>query len=272
MPLTLTEVPLDRIVFAGSLPEPDRTFLESMAQLGLLTAIDLRALPDGTYSIDEGRRRVAAARRLGWTGIRAVVEPAAEAAHAQDLKAIVVNTHRKNLRQLDLARHADRLLRANDWNQSQLARLIHINRSSLSRMLKVLQCPDLVAAIEDEGLEFGAAKALAPLRPADRAELLAHLRQIADRDGKFPSVRQVEALVSIRQGQAPVPEVPLARLSALVKELQSVNVPVRIQILRGKQSHLKITMVLDDTDEYWVRAFASHNVGVLGDPPSEGAS
>jgi ParB/RepB/Spo0J family partition protein len=225
MPLTLTEVPLDRIVFAGSLPEPDRAFLESLAQLGLLTAIDLRALPNGTYSIDEGRRRVAGARRLGWSTLRAVVEPAGEAIHSQDLKAIIVNTHRKNLRQLDLARHADRLLRANDWNQTQLARLIHISRSSLSRMLKVLQCADLVAAIEDEGLEFGAAKALAPLRPADRAELLAHLRQIADRDGKFPSVRQVEALVSIRQGQDPLPVVPPARLPALVKELQTATSP-----------------------------------------------
>jgi ParB/RepB/Spo0J family partition protein len=272
MALTLTEVPLDRIVSAASLPEPDRALLESMAQLGLLVAVDLRAQPDGTYQIDEGHRRVAGARRLGWTTIRAVVEPAGEAVHSQDLKAIIINTHRQNLRQLDLARHAHRLLRQSDSTQTQLARLIHISRSSLSRMLKVIQCPDLVTAIEDEGLEFGAAKALAPLRPADRAELLTHLRQIADRDGKFPSVREVEALVSVRQGQDPLPVVPPAHLPALVKELQTVNVPVQIKILRGKQSHLKITVVLDDTDEYWVRAFASNNEGASGDPPSEGAS
>lgn len=272
MALTLTEVPLDRIVFAGTLPQPDRDLLESMAQLGLLVPIDLRAQPDGTYLIDEGHRRVAGARRLGWTTIRAVVEPEGEARHSPDLKAIVINTHRQNLRQLDLARHAHRLLRQSDATQTQLARLIHVNRSSLSRMLKVVQCPDLVAAIETEGLEFGAAKALAPLRPDDRAALLAHLRQIADRDGKFPSVREVEALVSIRQGQDPLPELPPARLPALVKELQTVNVPVQVKILRGKQSHLKITVVLDDTDEYWVRAFASSSEGASGDLPTEGTS
>lgn len=272
MAVTITQVPLDRILTPESLPEPDRLLRESMAEFGQFIAIELHAQPDGTYRLDEGRKRLATARKLGWTTLRAVVELAGKDVLSPDLKAIIVNTHRKNLQQLDLAEHAWRVLRESDCTQAKLARQIHVNRSSLARMLKVRACPDLVSAIQTEGLEFGAAKALAPLLPADRAELLSQLRQMADEHGKFPSVRQVEELIRVRQGQAALPNVLPAHLPVLMKEFQTMNTPTKIRVSRGKQTQVKVSLVLDDTDEYWINALVNETGRDDADEPMDGSA
>jgi hypothetical protein len=54
------------------------------------------------------------------------VERPDDAAHPRDLKAIVINTQRKNLRQLHAARHARRLIREGHYVRAELARELHL--------------------------------------------------------------------------------------------------------------------------------------------------
>lgn len=248
MPLSLLDVSLDRIVTDETCRRPDRMLLDSMVRHGQLGAVELRALPDGRYQLEDGSRRCAVARRLGWKTVRAVVTPADEAACPRDLKAIVANTRRKNLKQLDLARHLRRLMVEGDHSQAELARLIPMSRSTLCEMLKVIECADLVSAIEEDGLEFGAARTLARLLPSARASLLAELRVVATRDGRFPSVRQVEERLRQHEGETSLPDLSETDLSALAEALLGHALPTEIRITRGKQSHVKVTLVLTESD------------------------
>jgi ParB/RepB/Spo0J family partition protein len=247
MPLTLSEVPLDRIVFEETSRPPDTRLIESLHRFGLFQAVELHALPDGRYSVEDGSRRCAAACQLEWRTIRALVIPAAEAECPRDLKAILVNTRRKSLKQLDLARHARRLLRETEHSQAELARQIQISKSSLWEMLKVLDCADLVAAIE-EGLEFGAASALSVLTANERLPLLHELRETRQREGKFPSVRRVRERVRLRQGHAPLPEISTDALPAAIDALQLQELPTAIEVVRAKCSQIKITLMIAEED------------------------
>jgi ParB family chromosome partitioning protein len=254
MALIITEVPLDRILTDETRRTPDERLIRSMAQFGLFMAIELRAQPDGRYQLEDGSRRFGAAQELGWKSIRALVTPAGEAGCPRDLKAILVNTQRQNLQQLDIARHARRLMREGGYSQAELARQIQMGESTLSQMLKVVESPELVSAIEGVGLQFGAAKALTALSSLERRQMLAEFREIAARDGKFPSVRQVEERVRLRQGHAPLPEVSPAGLVPAIEALQLQDFPMEIKVTRGKQSQLKVTLVLAEKDQEWVNA------------------
>jgi ParB/RepB/Spo0J family partition protein len=254
MALRVTEVPVDRIVTEEAHRVRREGLERSMKRFGLLVAIDLCERPGGTYDLEDGRQRLAVARRLGWKTIRAVVAPAGEAVASRDLKAIIVNTQRQNLRQLDIARHARRLIREGGYSQAELARQIDMSKSHLCRMLKVIECPELESAIQDDGLEYGAAKAIAVLNAVQRRQVLAELSRRRERDGKFPSVRQVEEIVALRRGATPLPEVPLEDLVPIVGALRLQDFPAEIQVTRGKQSQLKVTLVLAEEDQEWVTA------------------
>lgn len=257
MALRVTEVPLAQILIGETPRTPRECLVRSMERFGLFVAVDLCERPDSTYHLEDGRHRLGAARRLGWKTIRAVVAPAGEAVYSRDLKAIIVNTQRQNLRQLDIARHARRLMGEGGYSQAELARQIDMSKSHLCRMLKVIDCPVLVSAVEDEGLEYGAAKAAVVLTAPQRRELIAELFQRRERDGKLPSVRQVEAIVALRRGAAPLPHVPVEDLVPVVEALRLQEFPASIHVARGKQSQLKVTLVLAEEDQEWVTACLS---------------
>jgi ParB/RepB/Spo0J family partition protein len=252
MSLRITHVPVDRIITDETPRPPGAALMRSMERLGLLIAIDLRAREDGSYQLEDGHRRLGAARQLGWQAIRAVVATPEDESVARDLKAIVVNTQRQNLRQIDIGRHVRRLVREGGYSQAELARQIDVSKFRLCRMLKVIECPELVAAIEGEDLEFGAASAVAALAVFQRKQVLEQLREIRDREGKFPSVRRVREIVKLREGSAPLPEVSPTDLPTAIEALQLQDFPMAISVTRGKQSRLKVILVLAEEDQEWV--------------------
>src|SRR5260370_6699062 len=186
--------------------------MASMTRRGLLRPIDVRARDDGAFELLDGSRRLAGARHLGWPAIAAIVEPPGEALLPKDLKALLLNTQRKNLQQLYVARHCRRLLREAGLTQADLARELRLSTSALSAILKVLDSPELVGPVTRGELEFGAAKALAVLPGPDQGRRLSELGERAQRDGKFPSVRAVEEQVRQWQGHAPPIEGAAERL------------------------------------------------------------
>jgi ParB family chromosome partitioning protein len=254
MALSISHVPVDQIVTAETPRLPGDGLVRSMDRFGQLIAVDLRAQADGTYRLEDGHRRLGAARKLGWNTIRGVVEAAGADSLATELKTIIVNTQRQNLRQLDIARHVRRLVQEGGYSQAELARQIDVSKFRLCRMLKVLDCPELVSAIEDAGLEFGAAYAVAVLTVVERKQVLEELLKIQARDGKLPSVRQVKERVCLRQGSRPLPEVLPADLPTALDALQLQDFPMEVEVTRGKQSRVKVTLVLADQDQEWVSA------------------
>jgi hypothetical protein len=133
-----------------------------------------------------------------------------------------------------------------------VARRTHQSRSALCRTLKVLDCPDLAAAPDRHELEFGAARALAPLPPDDRRQLLAELDVIAERDGKRPSVREVEERVRCWLGGAPAVALAPERLAAVIAARRERGIAIAILARPGKRSRLEATLTLAEADLLWL--------------------
>lgn len=254
MVLSVMEIPLSRIVRDETARSPERTLVESLRRLGLLVPVSLRAMANGRYQIVDGSRRIGGAMELEWDRITALVDCGKGDRLCRDVAAIVINRRRKSLEQLYLARHARRALAQSDMSQAGLARQIGISAGNLSRTLKVLQCPDLVIALEAGEIEFGAARALASLTSPTRKELLAELRRQAAHAGTFPSVREVEEAVRRLDGGEPLPEIGALTLAALAELLEWHALPTDIRVTRGKQSRIQVTLTVSEEDASAVRA------------------
>jgi ParB family chromosome partitioning protein len=267
--LSLADIPREEIVTAGTGRDPDEGLRESMALYGLLEPLDVRARREGAYELVCGSRRLIAARGLGWGAITAVVEPAESATLPAELKALLTNLHRESLKQIHLAEQAKRVMARLECSQAERARRLRIGRSTLSQMLAVARCADLVPAVKQEGLEFGAARALAVLLPLERKALLAELRETARRDGRFPSVRRVELRVRERRGYAPLPRYAAEDLGELAAELAARGIAIEVQTLPGKRSSLQVILRLDEEDAAALReqraAAACSHVGTTED-------
>jgi len=224
-----------------------------MTRHGLLQPLDLRSRKVGRYDLVDGSRRLVTAHSLGWSTVTAVVEPGGRAGPAKELKAILLNTQRQNLRQLHLARHAQRRLRASACSQAELAREIRWGKSTLSMTLKVLDCPDLAAALERGELVLSAARALAPLLPRERGALVAEFEEWTFRNGKPPSVRQVKALVARRRDPALSLELVPDELAATVAELLDRGVPIDIRAICARKSHVEVRLALTEADQAALR-------------------
>jgi ParB family chromosome partitioning protein len=245
-------VPIDLIDADGTGRTPNRRFIESLEHFGLFNPITVRIHGD-RFTLVDGSRRLEAARSLKWQTIKAIIEPEEGDHPSKDLQAIVMNTQRANLRQLHVAQHARQLIRETGVSQAKLAREIHLGKSTLSQALSVLECEDLVAALQNEGLEFGAAKALANLAPEDRQILLAELRAIRDATKSFPSIRQVEARVQARQhGEAEIPLSPDAAPAA-VAALRGRNVTLDVKVVPGRKTGVRLVVTVGPDDAAWIR-------------------
>jgi ParB/RepB/Spo0J family partition protein len=271
MQLQVQEIALDRILCDETAREPERRLVQSLHSFGQFEPVHVLPQADGHFELIDGSRRVAAARKLGWQTIAAIVETPDDAARPRDLKAIVINTQRKNLRQLHVARHARRLIEHEHYVQADLARELHLSPATLSYMLTVLECPDLVAAMEEEGLEFGAAKALASLPTPDRSDLLNELRALKQETGRTPSVRQVEQQVRERKGKPPVGAVTVEPIAALLRDLRAHGAPVDIRCVRATQTRLKITLQVAEEDQEWIDRLVAEAGEETSAPPGDTA-
>jgi ParB/RepB/Spo0J family partition protein len=254
MLLPSRELPLDQIRTDETCREPDKELLDSLRKYGLFEPILVRRERDDAYEMIDGGKRFTGARTLGWPSIVALVQPADLPGVPRDLQTILVNTQRRNLGQLYVARHASRLIDQEAFTQTEIARELHLSKGTLSSMLAVLRCKDLVAAIELEGLQFGAARRLAALSSRARAELLAKLREIQAQSARFPSVRQVEEMVRISQGKSALRPITADDLTLLAWECEERGIPVVTQAAHGKQTCLRVVLTVTEDDEAWVQA------------------
>jgi ParB/RepB/Spo0J family partition protein len=195
----LREHPAQQLNF-GDLPEAQfEDLVESLQKHGQRHAIEI--LPDG-HTIVTGHQRVRAARRLGWTKIRAIIRndlaEAGTAAVEQHL--IEDNLDRRHLSRLALARCYRRLkelernrspgtLQANEHAElrDRVGRKLNVSGRNLDRYLRVLDTPRAVQeAFERNDLSLVLAGKVAGLSRSAQEE-------IAERIGNGESAKAVVA-------------------------------------------------------------------------------
>ena len=161
----------------------------SIEASGLLQPVIVRPRGD-SFELIAGERRWRAAERLGWSKIPAVVREVDD----QTLLtlALIENLQRHDLSPIDEAKGYKRLGDEFRLPQTEIARTLGRNRSTVSNLLRLLQLPDEIQAMVHQGdLSEGHARALLGVGDPERKLQLA--REAATHGW---SVREMEGIVA----------------------------------------------------------------------------
>lgn len=132
---------------------------DSLADQGVLQPVLVRPLPGGSYELVAGERRWRAAQIAGLEQIPAIVEQRddTEALGA----AIVENMARADLNPVEEARAVAALVEELGMTKKAVGRRVGRSRSAISNLLRILDLPDSVLAmLEDGSLSEGHGRAL----------------------------------------------------------------------------------------------------------------
>jgi len=161
----------------------------SMEASGLLQPVIVR-VRDGHHELIAGERRWRAAERLGWTKIPAIVKEVDD--RTLLTLALIENLQRDDLSPIDEAAGYRRLGDEFKLGQSEIARAVGRDRSTVANLLRLLQLPaEVQALVHQKRLTAGHARALLGLSDAARQTALA-----AEAMDQGWSVREMEAAVA----------------------------------------------------------------------------
>ncbi len=190
---TLKSIPIGQI---GRNPfQPRREFnseelrelQESLSSSGLLQPITVRRRPgkDG-FELIAGERRLRAAIKLGWKEIPAIIKDIDDKTVLT--LALVENLQRTDLNPIEEGEGYHRLSHEFGLTQQQIAETVGKDRTTIANMLRVLQLPEIVRKLLQEGqLTMGHAKVLLGLE--DPATIATLAREIVN---EGLTVREIE--------------------------------------------------------------------------------
>jgi len=195
----LRELPVDNVM-----PNPfqPRTQVDEAALLELTSSIEASGLlqpvvvrpRNGKYELIAGERRLRAVQRLGWSKIPAVVRDVDDPTLLT--LALIENLQRDGLTAIDEAAGYQRLGEEFKLPQTEIARRVGRNRSTIANLVRLLKLPEAVKTlVQERKLSEGHARAL--LSVSKESELIPLANQAVEHGW---SVRDLEARA---RGEAP---------------------------------------------------------------------
>ncbi len=195
----LRELPVDNVM-----PNPfqPRTQVDEAALVELTSSIEASGLlqpvvvrpRNGKYELIAGERRLRAVQRLGWTKIPAVVRDVDDPTLLT--LALIENLQRDGLTAIDEAAGYQRLGDEFKLPQTEIARRVGRNRSTIANLVRLLKLPEEVKTlVQERKLSEGHARAL--LSVSKESELIPLANQAVEHGW---SVRDLEARA---RGEAP---------------------------------------------------------------------
>ncbi|MBQ8272393.1 MAG: ParB/RepB/Spo0J family partition protein [Tidjanibacter sp.] len=161
---------------------------DSIATLGLIQPITVRRESDGRYIIISGERRWRASRLAGRKTIPAYIREADDKELHE--MALVENIQRQDLNAMEIAISLQRLIDECGVTQEMVAQRVGKKRSTVANYLRLVQmCPEVQAALKENQITMGHAKAIAGAPEESQPALV---RKVVKKE---LSVRATEALV-----------------------------------------------------------------------------
>lgn len=227
-------VPIDTIVANPHQPRKQfdddrlRELSESIKADGVLQPVVVRR-KGPKYELIMGERRLQAARIAGAASIPVVVKDVRD---VDSLRlALVENIQREDLNAIEEAQAYRQLVATFGLSQSDVARLVGRDRSSVANSLRLLNLPSEVQEMITDGqLTGGHARALLSL-PTQK-EQLALARRIVSQN---LSVRQVEAEAGLVRAPRKSKEKPVRERPAYIVDLE-----------RAISNHLSTKVIVDE--------------------------
>ncbi|MCS6818583.1 MAG: ParB/RepB/Spo0J family partition protein [Chitinophagales bacterium] len=215
---------------------------ESIKIHGVIQPITVRQTESGRYQLIAGERRLRASKLCGKTEIPAYVRTASDQESIEI--ALIENIQREDLNPIEIAINYKRLMDECGLTQEQLSQRVGKNRSSVTNYLRLLKLPpDIQAALRDETITMGHAKAL--LGVEQITTLLALFKEVVN---KGLSVRQTEELVRNAEHKQVKKKVTPSKkeLPLMLKKLQeeltgALNTKVSIKPQGGNKGEIVIS-------------------------------
>lgn len=161
---------------------------DSIATLGLIQPITVRRESDGKYIIISGERRWRASKLAGRKSIPAYIREADDKELHE--MALVENIQRQDLNAMEIAISLQRLIDECGVTQEMVAQRVGKKRSTVANYLRLVQmCPEVQAALKENQITMGHAKAIAAAPEEAQPSLV---RKVVKKE---LSVRATEALV-----------------------------------------------------------------------------
>jgi ParB family chromosome partitioning protein len=189
---------------------------QSIRQFGIIEPLVARPLANGDYEILAGHMRWQAARQASLTRIPVVVRNADDQTAAAI--ALVENLLRRELNPVEEGRALQRLREEFNLTQAQLAELLGISQTAISRALGLLSLdPTVQTHIEEGRLEAGHGKTLLSLPGEAQVRLAEQAPEAGWSVRELERRRALLAIRPIRIHDPPPPRDPnLIRLEATI--------------------------------------------------------
>ncbi len=139
---------------------------DSIREHGVLQPLVVRRVED-RFELIAGERRLRAAQAASWQRVPVQLREVTDQQMAE--LAIVENIQRKDLNALEKAASFQSYLQQYQCTQEDLAKRIHIDRSTIANLIRLLELPEQVKQMLVAGeITKGHARALLPLGEADQ--------------------------------------------------------------------------------------------------------
>lgn len=238
-------------------PEELAELADSIKQNGILQPLLVRKKGSG-YEIVAGERRYQAAKAAGLSEVPVVIR---EISDDEVFKlALIENLQRSDLSPLEEAQGYRQLIKEKGLTQEELAKILSKSRSAITNTLRLLDLPDEVQGLVEEGkLTAGHARAILAV-PSEEGRIQLAQKVVEER----LSVRQTESLASLFSvsktdepvRRAPVPQ-SFKRAARQIRLALDTN--VKVKNVRGKN---KIEIEFSSEDQL------AHIVDLLAGPGS----
>jgi len=195
----------------------------SMKSCGLLQPVAVRDNGDGTFFLIFGHRRLAAAKKLGWKDIRAIVYNDTK----EDIVNLLENLQREDLSARDIALAIYNLLQKKNISRISLAQILGKDKSYISRMVKLAK---LI-------LQYGEKVSFTKLRASTYWELLNRPDLLEDAErgewGQKEARNRAKVLKKDVSRTKPVPK-PSVSTSQMPNQLQSQ--PIQVELAQDQHN------------------------------------
>jgi ParB family transcriptional regulator, chromosome partitioning protein len=220
---------------------------DSIRAQGLIQPVVVRAMGRNKYELIAGERRWRAAQKAGLDELPALVREVPE--QSVLAMALIENIQRQELTALEEAHALQRLIDEFDLTHAKAAEAVGRSRAAVSNLLRLLDMPEPVRALLDEGkLEMGHARALLTLEES----LAVPLARQASRLGW--SVRELEEAArraqdgSGKKARAGTPAPRNPDVERLENELAE-KFATRVQLAHGRGGKGKLVIHYHSLDE-----------------------
>ena len=201
----LNEIDIHQIVPNPNQPrrEFDEEAMEELAnsirEMGIITPITLRQMPDGKYQIIAGERRWRASQKAGLKTLPAYIRTVEDESVME--MALVENIQREDLNAIEIALAYQHLWETTGMTQAKISDRVGKSRTAVTNYMRLLKLPaQIQMALKDKVIDMGHARALLAL---DSPTL--QIKLFKDIQKNNYSVRKVEEIVQLlKSGHNPL--------------------------------------------------------------------